>query len=134
MQRPRSGCCHQPHGQIGCQPIDLVPGAVITLSTASYRAGYAPLESHAMNTELFCDITRFPGYSISPTGQVLSAARVIMRRNGSPYPIRRSRLLREQIDTHSGLPYVVLSRDHRPHYVYIHKLVAEVFGRQHAPR
>jgi NUMOD4 motif len=64
-------------------------------------------------------------YEVSDLGRVRSVARVAMRRNGSPLPIR-PRVLKPS-RTHGGHPAVLLERYPEKRHPLVHTLVLEAF-------
>src|SRR5271169_5765829 len=68
-------------------------------------------------------------YEISSRGNVRTVNHVVVRSNGARYPVR-GRLRRIAVDRRCGLRYVKLAtgRRGRYHTVYIHRLMADVFG------
>jgi len=87
-----------------------------------------------MTDEIWRDISGFEGcYQISDRGRVRSVRRVVLRRDGTPYPVR-GRILRLQPPPkwRSDAPTVSLSRGGRHRSYFVHLLVEDVFGDQEA--
>jgi NUMOD4 motif len=68
-------------------------------------------------------------YEISSHGNVRTVDHITVRRDGSKYPVR-GRLRRVCVDKRDGLKSVKLATGTRGRYrtVYIHRLMAELFG------
>lgn len=83
-----------------------------------------------MTAEIWCDMTGFEShYHVSNHGRVRSLERRIIRANGIRYTAA-ARIRRISVDRRCGLRYVKLAtgRRGRYHTLYIHRLMADVFG------
>ena len=80
------------------------------------------------DSEIWRPLADWP-YDVSSVGRVRTQARILTRRNGSPYRVR-SAMLRPAISD-QGYPHVKLCRPGRQLDAKVHLLVAEAF---HGPR
>ena len=86
--------------------------------------------SRAMTAnEQWLPIPDHAGYELSSHGNVRTVDHVVVRSNGTPYNVA-TRTRRISVDRRCGLRYVALATGRRGRYrtVYIHRLMAEVFG------
>ena len=83
----------------------------------------------AVTEEIWRQIPDHDGYEISDRGNVRGLDRVIVRSNGAPYTARACAMT-VQIHRPSGLKLVRLATGRRgqSRTVYIHRIVADVFG------
>jgi hypothetical protein len=72
-------------------------------------------------------------YEVSSHGRVRSIDRIVVRSNGYHYTVR-GRLRRICVDKRDGLQSVALATGQRGRYhtVYVHRILAEVFGHEEA--
>ena len=85
--------------------------------------------AEAMTDEIWRPIPRHAGYEVSNRGNVRTVNRLVVRSNGIRYTVA-ARSRRISVDRRCGLRYVKLAtgRRGRYHTVYLHRLMAEVFG------
>jgi hypothetical protein len=83
----------------------------------------------AVTGERWLPIPGHEGYEISDHGNVRTVNHLVVRSNGIRYTVA-GRIRRIGVDRRCGLRYVKLATGCRGRYdtVYIHRLMAEVFG------
>lgn len=82
-----------------------------------------------MTAERWLPIPAHEGYEISDHGNVRTVNHLVVRSNGIRYTVAE-RIRRIGVDHRCGLRYVKLATGRRGRYdtVYIHRLMADVFG------